>query len=161
MLPSRPMSPIHTRSGLASLMRAAMGPKSRLPNSHSRNSTSCRPRFLATSRPPSDMKWTEGNLLVTMAMVLGGLGEAASASNRVLGTVSCGLGPSDQAGNCMSYLASDGMPKVWCTSTLLYRWATPMADRMAPVAYGPINRSTLSEVTSYSSVSYTHLRAHD
>ena len=41
------------------------------------------------------------------------------ASNTVAGTVFCGSDPSDQAGKAMSYLASDGMPKVWCTSTLL------------------------------------------
>ena len=35
-----PVAPTQTRSGLASLMRAAIGPKSRLPNSHSRNRTS-------------------------------------------------------------------------------------------------------------------------
>ena len=64
------------------------------------------------------MKWIDGNLLVTMAMVLGGLSDASSASNTVFGTVVPGVGPSDQAGNCMSYFASDGMPKVWCTSTL-------------------------------------------
>src|SRR3546814_11738825 len=59
---SRPMSPTQTRSGLASLTRAAIGPKSRLPKSHSRNSTSCRPRFLATSRAPrEDRKSTRLN----------------------------------------------------------------------------------------------------
>ncbi len=113
------MSPIHTKSGFASFTRAAMGPKSRLPNSHSRNSTSFSPRFFATSRPPSDMKWTEGNSLVTMAIVCRRLRAVASRSNSVLGTTFLAPGPSDQAGNCMSYLASEGMPKVWCTSTLL------------------------------------------
>ncbi len=39
--------------GLASFTRLAIGPKSRLPKSHSRNSTSLRPRFLTTSRAPS------------------------------------------------------------------------------------------------------------
>ena len=65
------------------------------------------------------MKWIDGNLLVTTATVFGGFGPAASASNTVLGTVVAGSEPSDQAGNCMSYLASDGTPSVWCTSTLL------------------------------------------
>ena len=65
------------------------------------------------------MKWTDGNLLVTIAIVFGGLGEAASASNTVVGTVLAGSGPSDHAGNCMSYFAIDGMPNVWWTSTLL------------------------------------------
>src|SRR3546814_1050797 len=119
MLPSRPMSPTQTRSGLASLTRAAIGPKSRLPKSHSRNSTSCRTRFLATSRAPRDMKWIEGNLLVTKEIVLGGLGEEASASNTEYGTVVPGTDQSDQAGKETSYLASAGMPNVWCTSTLL------------------------------------------
>src|SRR5206468_8418246 len=99
------MAPTQTNSGLASFKRAAIGPKSRLPNSHSRNSTSCSPRFLATSRAPSDMKCTDGNLLVTIAIVLGGLGAAASASNTVLGNVVPGSGPSDHVGNCASYFA--------------------------------------------------------
>ena len=64
------------------------------------------------------MNWIDGNLLVTTATVFGGLGPAASASNSVLGTVVAGSEPSDQAGNARSYLASDGMPSVWCTSTL-------------------------------------------
>ena len=65
------------------------------------------------------MKWIDGNLLVTTAIVFGRLRPAAaSASNTVLGTVVAGSEPSDQAGNCMSYLASDGMPSVWWTSTL-------------------------------------------
>ncbi len=67
---------------------------------------------MATSRAPSDMKCTDGNLLVTTAMVLGGFGEAANASNTVFGTVFAGSGPSDHAGNCISYFAIDGMPKV-------------------------------------------------
>src|SRR3954471_21965319 len=100
------------KSGFASFKRAAIGPKSRLPNSHSRNSTSFRPRFFATSRAPSDMKCTDGNLLVTTAIVFGGFGDAASASSTVAGTVDAGSGPSDHAGNCMSYLAIDGMPNV-------------------------------------------------
>jgi hypothetical protein len=87
------------KSGLASLMRAAIGPKSRLPNSHSRNSTSCTPRALATSRAPSDMKCSDGNLLVTTATVFGVLPAAASALNTVVGTVVPGSAPSDQAGN--------------------------------------------------------------
>ena len=65
------------------------------------------------------MKCTDGNLLVTTAIVFGGLGDAASASNTVFGTVFAGSEPSDHAGNCMSYFASDGMPNVWWTSTLL------------------------------------------
>ncbi len=112
------MAPTQTKSGLASLMRLAIGPKSRLPKSHSRNSTSVRPRFLIASRAPALMNWIGGNLLVTTATVFGGLGPAASASNTVAGTVLPGSAPSDQAGNEFSYLASDGMPKVWCTSTL-------------------------------------------
>ena len=36
----------------------------------------------------------------------------------VLGTVVAGSEPSDQAGTWLSYLASDGMPSVWWTSTL-------------------------------------------
>src|SRR4051794_28158429 len=100
------------KSGFASLMRAAIGPKSRLPKSHSRKSTSFKPRFFATSRAPSATKWTDGNLLVTTAMVFGGLGDAARASNTVLGVVVAGSGPSDHAGNCISYLARLGMPKV-------------------------------------------------
>ena len=64
------------------------------------------------------MKWIEGNLLVTTATVFGGLGPFASASKTVLVTVTPGSEPIAQAGNCMSYLASDGTPKVWCTSIL-------------------------------------------
>lgn len=58
------------------------------------------------------MNWIDGNLLVTTATVFGGLGDAASASKSVLGTVVAGSEPIDHAGNCMSYLASDGMPSV-------------------------------------------------
>ena len=65
------------------------------------------------------MNWIDGNLLVTTATVFGGFGPAASASNTVFGTVVCGSEPIDQAGKVMSYLASDGMPSVCCTSTLL------------------------------------------
>jgi len=32
----------------------------------------------------------------------------------------------------------------------LVRWATPMAAMIAPVAYGPISKSTLSTVMSFS-----------
>ena len=119
ILPSSAMSPTHTMSGLASLIRAAMGPKSRLPKSHSRNKTSCKPFFFAISRAPKLMKWIEGNLLVTIATVLGGLAEAATASNTVVGTVLPGSEPSAHAGKAMSYLESDGIPKVWLTNTLL------------------------------------------
>src|SRR5690606_41640028 len=101
---------------------------------YSMNRTYWIPRSCATSRAPSDMKCTGGNFEVTSAMVLGGLGDAASASNRVVGTVSSGFGPTDQAGKCLSYFASEGMPKVWWISILLYRCATPMAERIAPVA---------------------------
>src|SRR5438445_11880397 len=106
------MAPTQTKSGLASLTRLAIGPKSRLPKSHSRNSTSVRPRFFSTSRAPAVMNWIEGNLLVTTATVFGGFGPAASASNTVFGTVVAGSEPSDQAGNCSSYFASDGTPSV-------------------------------------------------
>ena len=58
------------------------------------------------------MKWTEGNLLVTIAMVFGGFGVAASASNSVFGNVAAGSGPSDHVGKCASYLARLGMPNV-------------------------------------------------
>jgi hypothetical protein len=64
------------------------------------------------------MKCSDGNLLVTTATVLGALPAAASASNTVFGTVVPGSAPSDQAGNCLSYLAIDGIPKVWWISTL-------------------------------------------
>ena len=59
------------------------------------------------------MKWTDGNLLVTMAIVFGGFGCAASASRACSGTSFAGSGPSDQVGNCASYLARLGMPNVW------------------------------------------------
>ena len=65
------------------------------------------------------MKWTDGNLLVTIAMVLGGFGSAATASNSVFGKVVAGSGPSDHVGNCASYLARLGMPNVWWISILL------------------------------------------
>src|SRR5437762_11864209 len=97
------MAPTQTKSGLASFKRAAIGPKSRLPNSHSRKSTSFNPRFFATSRAPSDMKWTDGNLLVTTAIVFGAFEVAASASNSVFGNVVAGSGPSDHVGKCASY----------------------------------------------------------
>src|SRR5260221_2366007 len=113
------MAPTQRKSGLASLMRSAIGPNSRLPNSHSRNRTSVKPRFFATSRAPSDMKCTDGNLLVTIAIVFGGLGDAASALRSVFGNVVAGSGPSDQVGNCMSYLARLGMPKVGWMGILL------------------------------------------
>src|SRR5207253_10032716 len=96
-----------------------MGPKSRLPNSHSRNSTSLSPRFFATSRAPSDMKCTDGNLLVTTAIVFGGFGDAASASNSVFGNVTAGSGPSDHVGKCESYLARLGIPNGWWIRTVL------------------------------------------
>ena len=70
-----------------------MGPYSLLPNSHSSQSFSCRPRFLKTSRAPCDMNTTEGNLLVTMATVLGAWPPAARLSIRVLGTVVPGSWP--------------------------------------------------------------------
>src|SRR6266850_1248250 len=70
--PSRPRPPTQTKSGLASFRRAAIGPKSRLPKSHSRNAASRSPRFFAASRAPREMKCTEGNLLVTTATDLGG-----------------------------------------------------------------------------------------
>jgi hypothetical protein len=47
-----------------------------------------------------------------MAIVLGGWGTVASASKSVLGKVVPGSGPNDQAGNCLSYFAMLGMPKV-------------------------------------------------
>ncbi len=72
---------------------------------------------MRVSRAPIDMKWIEGNLLVTTATVLGGLGPLARASNTVLVVVLAGSEPSDQAGNWRSYLASEGTPSVWCTST--------------------------------------------
>ena len=57
-------------------------------------------------------------LVFVVLTVFGGFGPAASASNIVAGTVVPGSEPSDQAGNDISYLASAGMPSVWCTSTL-------------------------------------------
>src|SRR4051812_11109313 len=117
-LPSSPMAPTHTKSGLASLMRLAIGPNSRLPNSHSRKSTSCRPRFLMVSRAPIDMKWMDGNLLVTTATVLGGLGPLASASNTVLVVVTAGGHPRDHPGECIAYLAGEGAPRGGGGSTL-------------------------------------------
>ena len=65
------------------------------------------------------MKWIDGNLLVTTAIVLGGLGCAASASCSVLLKVLPGSGPSDHAGKWPSYLARFGMPNVWWISILL------------------------------------------
>ena len=96
------------------------------------------------------MKCTDGNLLVTIAIVLGGLSLAAKALSTRVGTVSSGSGPMCQAGNWRSYFAIFGMPKVWWTSILSWRSATAIADRMAPVAYGPSSRSTLSTVISRS-----------
>src|SRR5450755_1510693 len=113
------MAPTQRKSGFASLIRPAIGPNSRLPNSHSSHRTSVSPRVFATSRAPTDMNCTDGNLLVTMAIVFGGLGDAASAFKTVLGNVVAGSGPSDHVGNCMSYLARLGMPKVWWMSILL------------------------------------------
>ena len=45
--------------------------------------------------------------------------QAANASNSVFGKVVAGSGPSDQVGNCASYFARLGMPKVWCIRILL------------------------------------------
>jgi hypothetical protein len=95
-----------------------MGPKSRVPNSNSRYRASFSPRFWAISRAPVDTKWTDGNLSVTIAMLWGALGEAASASNRRFGNVRPGSGPSAHAGNWRSYFARCGIPNVWCTSSL-------------------------------------------
>jgi hypothetical protein len=64
---------------------------------------------------PADWNCADGNLLVTMATVLGGLEVAASDSKTVVGTVRFGSGPKAAVGKCISYLARCGMPNVWCT----------------------------------------------
>ena len=98
---SSPIEPIQRKSGSASLIRAAIGAKSRLPNSYSRNSTTLRPRAVATSRAPSEMKCTDGNLLVTTAIVFGGFAVDSSASMTLLGTTLSGSWLSGLAGNCI------------------------------------------------------------
>ena len=85
-----------------------------MPNSYSRKSTTFSPRWVATSRAPAEMNWVEGNLLVTMATVLGGLDVAARASKTVAGTVLLGSGPKGFTEKCISYLARCGMPnELW------------------------------------------------
>ena len=80
------------------------------------------------------MNMSEGNLAVRIEMVLGGVGVAATASNTRFEIVTSGSGPIDHAGNCMSYLARLGMPNVCWMKSFWYRCATPMAERIAPVA---------------------------
>ena len=53
---------------------------------------------------------------MTIATVFGGLAVAATASNRIPGTVRLGSGPNGGAGKCMSYFARCGMPKLWWMS---------------------------------------------
>src|SRR5882672_7308979 len=84
-------------------MRAAIGPNSRLPNSQSSHSTSLSPRFFATSRAPTEMKCSDGNLLVTIATVFGGRGPEATASSTRLGQAFSGSPEPPEVGNCMSY----------------------------------------------------------
>ena len=55
---------------------------------------------------------------MTIAIVFGGFGDAASASSTVFGNVVCGSGPSDHVGNWRSYFAMLGMPNVWWMSSL-------------------------------------------
>ena len=65
------------------------------------------------------MACTEGNLLVTMATVFGGLGSFAAASKMWFGQTFSGSNGEPAVWNCMSYLASFGMPNEVCSSTLL------------------------------------------
>ena len=114
-----PLVPPQRKSAFASFTRLAMAPKSRLPNSYSMSSTACRPRFFITSRAPAVMWCTEGNLLVTMATVFGALGSFAAASKIRLGQTVSGSNALPETGNCISYLASRGMPNEVCSSSLL------------------------------------------
>ena len=74
-----------------------------------------RPRFSAISLAPEDWYCAEGNLLVTMAMVLGGFDVEARASNTVVGIDFWGSGPKDAVGKCISYFARCGIPNEWWT----------------------------------------------
>jgi hypothetical protein len=56
-------------------------------------------------------------LLVTIATVFGGFAVAATASKTTAGTVLLGSGPNGAAGNCISYFARCGMPKLWWMSS--------------------------------------------
>src|SRR5260221_7651686 len=100
-------------------MRLAIGPNSRLPNSHPSHSTSFKPRFFAMSRAPTEMKCSDGNLLVTMASVFGGLGAAAAASSTRFGQAFSGSPEPPEDGNCRSYLTIRGVPKLLFRISLL------------------------------------------
>ena len=89
---------------MASFTRAAIAPKSRLPNSYSRSSTIVNPRFCMTSLAPIETKCTEGNLLATTAIVFGGRPVETSASRTEPGMVACGSGPIAWVGKYMSYV---------------------------------------------------------
>ena len=78
-----------------------------------------RPRAGATSRAPREMKCTEGNLLVTTAIVFGGFPVDSSASISLLGRPRSGSDPSGLAGKCIGYVASLGIPNEWWISILL------------------------------------------
>src|SRR2546427_12698833 len=92
------------------------------------------------------MNCTEGNLLVTIAIDFGGRPVDASASSSLAGTTFSDSNARPLDEKCMGDFASFGMPKVWGINTFWERWATAIADRMAPVAEGPRIRSTLSTV---------------
>ena len=72
-----------------------------------------RPRFSAISFAPDDWYCADGNLLVTIATVFGGVEVAASASKTVVGSVFCGSNPKAAVGKCISYFARCGMPNEW------------------------------------------------
>ena len=72
-------------------------------------------RHLARAR---EMKCVAGNLLVTMATVFGGFGAEAAASNARFGHTPGSPEP-PEAENCMSYLASFGVPKLLWIRILL------------------------------------------
>ena len=66
---------------------------------------------------PADWNCAEGNLLVRIATVLGGLAVAASALKTVVGSVTFGSGPKAAVGKCISYFARCGMPNEWWMNT--------------------------------------------
>ena len=72
-----------------------------------------------TNRAATEMKCSDGNLLVRIATVFGGVGAAATASNTRFGQTISGSPEPPEVGNCMSYLTMRGVPKLLCRIILL------------------------------------------
>ena len=63
------------------------------------------------------MNCTEGNLLVTIAIVFGGWPVDSSASSSLVGTTFSDSKARPLDEKCIGYFASLGMPNVWWIST--------------------------------------------